>query len=159
MKGIVLMFCAHCHEFEWFANLFSGPHGRRSIAMGKSFTALHMKYLWLRRACIWTFIKYHWLVIIRVLQFYTGTYNYRKWWKRQVISGSRKGWGTGYESYFSLQRYLSFIGAWGGGGGGEKQLDFLFQCHLSVAQCAKFSMGSRFTDVRRHSLWTQYNRV
>ena len=31
--------------------------------------------------------------------------------KRQVISGSRKGWGTGYESYFSLQRYLSFIGA------------------------------------------------
>ena len=79
--------------------------------------------------------------------------------KRQVISGSRKGWGTGYESYFSLQRYLSFIGAWGGGGGGEKQLDFLFQCHLSVAQCAKFSMGSRFTDVRRHSLWTQYDRV
>ena len=50
------------------------------------------------------------------------TNHYRKWWKREVISCRRRGWGwgAGYKSYFTAKaRGL------GEGGGGEKPSDVL----------------------------------
>ena len=72
-KRVVLISCAQFREFEWFAVLFGGLHGRRSITTGKSFTARCSWHIFCyKELCIWTFIKNHWLAIVRVLQFWTG---------------------------------------------------------------------------------------
>ena len=96
--------------------------------------AAHDIFFCYKELCIWTFIKNHWLAIVRVLQFWTGNQSLQRMMKEASHQRS-EGVGGRDTKVTSMRRYLSFIGAW-----------FII-LELCRGQGARFNLGVGFRCV------------